>query len=103
MEFLGFSWNFEISFVYFENFSTFGKLRNANDAKINQKYADAEYHHCGDLLKQTEYTLQRAQKADMEERRLREKQEAEREALRQKQIHEEQQRYFEFCFFVFPD
>lgn len=57
--------------------------------KFDLNFATHEARKCADYLSQAQHHLARARRIDDEERTLREKQEREREALRQKQLEEE--------------
>ena len=57
--------------------------------KFDLNFATHEARKCADYLSQAQHHLARARRVDDEERTLREKQEREREALRQKQVEEE--------------
>lgn len=57
--------------------------------KFDLNFATHEARKCADYLSQAQHHVARARKVDDEERLLREKQEKEREVIRQKQIEEE--------------
>ena len=57
--------------------------------KFDHNFATHEARKCADYLSQAQHHLARARRIDDEERTLREKQEREQEALRQKQVEEE--------------
>ena len=56
--------------------------------KFDLNFATHEARKCADYLSQAQHHLARARRVDDEERSLRERQEREREAIRQKQIEE---------------
>jgi len=57
--------------------------------KFDLEQAAAEARQCSDLLSQAQYHVTKARKIDEQEREMRRKQEEERDALRQKQLHEQ--------------
>ena len=57
--------------------------------KFDLNFATHEARKCADYLSQAQHHLARARRVDDEERSIREKQEREREAIRQKQMEEE--------------
>lgn len=73
----------ELARRYFSHLSHHG-----DRMKYDLAQAAAEARQCQDLLSQAQYHVARARHLDEEERELRRKQEAEREALRQKQLEE---------------
>merc|ERR1712071_606116 len=62
---------------------------NGDRMRYDLSIAAAEARHCGDLTSQAQYRVARAQSLAEEEKRLRKKQEEEREAFRQKQREEQ--------------
>ena len=65
--------------------------------KFDLKFATHEASKCADYLSQAQHHLARARKVDDEERSLKERQEREREALRQKQLQDEVYLVFSLC------
>ena len=63
--------------------------------KFDLNFATHEARKCADYLSQAQHHLARARRVDDEERSLKERQEREREALRQKQLQDE------VCYAVF--
>lgn len=57
--------------------------------KFDLNFATHEARKCADYLSQAQHHLARARKVDDEERSLKERQEREREALKQKQLQDE--------------
>ena len=57
--------------------------------KFDLNFATHEARKCADYLSQAQHHLARARKVDDEERSLKERQEKEREALRQKHLQDE--------------
>ena len=57
--------------------------------KFDLNFATHEARKCADYLSQAQHHLARARRVDDEERSLKERQEREREALRQKQLQDE--------------
>lgn len=63
--------------------------REGDRMKFDLNFATHEARRCADYLSQAQHHLSRARRVDDEERLLREKQEREREAIRQKHVDEE--------------
>ena len=57
--------------------------------KFDLNFATHEVRKCADYLSQAQHHLARARRVDDEERSLKERQERERETLRQKQLQDE--------------
>ena len=57
--------------------------------KFDLNFATHEARKCADYLSQAQHHVARARKVDEEEKQLRERQEKERESIRQKQLEEE--------------
>ena len=68
--------------------------------KFDLNFATHEARKCADYLSQAQHHVSRARKVDDEERLMRERQEKERELIRQKHIEEEVRCYMHVCLCV---